>query len=125
MIGSIEGLIVGQTYTVFWEGANFGAVFGSFSFNKNGFIQLEIAGNIYDGTEMALGTSWTADQYSFVATSTTEEIIFRAFSTDGGDENGFDGAYLSIDGIGVIPEVSTLWLLGVAGLWPLLTRRRS
>jgi hypothetical protein len=125
LVGLIEDLVVGQSYTVSWEAANFGAIASFITFNKNGFVQLEVAGSTYDGLLMPLGTSWTPDSYSFVATNTTEPLTFRAFSTDGGDNNGFDGAYLSIDGITVIPEASFFWLVGCVGLWPLLARRRA
>ena len=105
---SLEG---GKTYTISFEQANFGAVYGGSDFSNNGKVEVFIdAGSaepttlVGDGGAMSLGTQWNNASVTFTTTvSGAHSIGFRAKTTSGDKL----GAYLSIDGITIVEQNNT------------------
>ncbi len=103
-------LEAGETYTISYEQANFGAVSSfdnSFKLNNSGKIRVFIdAGTnapttlIGDGGEMVLGTGWNNASVNYTAPTTGNYSIGFAVQTTS-TSSGSTGAYLSIDGISI------------------------
>ena len=103
-------LEAGETYTINFEQANFGAcntLDCSFKLNNNGKIRVFIdAGTnapttlIGDGGEIVFGTGWNNASVNYTAPTTGNYSIgFVAKTTS--TSSGSTGAYLSIDGISI------------------------
>ena len=110
-------LEAGETYTISYEQANFGACNSSdcnnFKLNNSGKIRVFIdAGTnapttlIGDGGEMVHGTGWNNASVNYTAPTTGNYSIGFVVQTTP-TSSGSTGAYLSIDGISIKEAVSS------------------
>ncbi|MBI2734789.1 MAG: PEP-CTERM sorting domain-containing protein [Aquabacterium sp.] len=122
---TLNGLQVGQQYTVSWEAGNFGYTYGNISYLGSNAISVLLDGTtIGSGTELALSSSWANQSLTFTATASSQQLSFMLASPS-------QKAYMSIDGISVrattpVPEPGT-WVLMALGLCGLVavSRRRA
>lgn len=121
---SLNGLTVGQTYTVSWQAANFGINNQANSYLGSNAIGVMLDGaSIGQGSTLSLSSNWSTQSLTFVATSASQLLSFSLASTE--------KAYLGIDGISVtaggvapaVPEPST-WALMAIGLVGMAAMRR-
>ncbi|MFT3858668.1 MAG: PEP-CTERM sorting domain-containing protein [Aquabacterium sp.] len=115
----LNGLTVGQEYTVSWLAGNFGYDGGRIQYLGANAIDVLINGvSVGQGAKLALGSDWYSQSVSFVATGASQQLSFKLATAD--------KAYMSIDGIAVqaVPEPATWMLMGIslAGL-AVVTRR--
>jgi hypothetical protein len=111
---TLNGLSVGQTYTVSWQAANFGIQNNAASYLGSNAIGVMLDGSLIgQGATLSLSSNWSTQSLTFVATSASQLLSFRLAGTE--------KAYLGIDGISVttggtppVPEPST-WLLMALG----------
>lgn len=120
---TLNGLTVGQQYTVSWEAGNFGYTFGNISYLGSNAISVLLDGlSIGSGAELALGSSWFNQSLTFTAKSSSQQLSFMLASPS-------QKAYMSIDGIAVaatapVPEPGTWALMGLGLCGLLLVKRR-
>lgn len=119
----LNGLTVGQQYTVSWFAGNFGFTQTGNNYVGQNAISVMLDGaSIGSGATLSLGSTWTSQSLTFSATSASQLISFKlATSTK---------SYLSIDGIAIqaaVPEPGTnlLMALGLVGLGVALRARRA
>jgi len=128
----LNGLTIGQTYTVSWFAGNFGlnrpGTGGAtpVEYLGSNAINVMLDGvSIGSGSTLGLSSNWLSESLTFTATSASQQLSFKLAS---GTQ-----AYLSIDGIAVvaggtppaIPEPGTWALMGLGLVGLALVKRRT
>lgn len=126
----LNGLSVGQTYTVSWFAGNFGLNrpdgASPIQYLGSNAIDVMLDGvSIGHGRTLSLSSNWLSESLTFTATSASQQLSFRLADTT--------KAYLSIDGIAVaaggttpaIPEPSTWGLMGLGLIGLAFAKRRT
>jgi len=125
----LNGLTVGQSYTVSWYAGNFGyasSVASNSYLGANAISVMLDGATIGTGAQLAVGSNWFQQSLTFVASSSSQLLSFKLATSE--------KAYVSIDGIAVetsattapVPEPETWALMGI-GLCALglIGRRRQ
>lgn len=128
----LNGLAIGQTYTVSWFAGNFGlnrpGTGGTTPVQYLGSNAIDVmldGVSIGHGSTLGLSSNWLSESLTFTATSASQQLSFKLAS---GTQ-----AYLSIDGIAVvsggtppaIPEPGTWALMGLGLVGMALVKRRT
>lgn len=122
---TITDLVIGQTYRLSWETANFG-LFALGAQSDNAVEALLDGVSIGTGATHAMSSEWFKELLEFTATATSQTLGFR-LTYDDASYMQIDGISLveSGDGVSEVPLPASLPLL-VAGLGGLgLLRRRA
>ncbi|MGC4059715.1 MAG: PEP-CTERM sorting domain-containing protein [Aquabacterium sp.] len=110
----LNGLTIGQTYTVSWYAGNFGystSVAANNYMGSNAISVMIDGASIGSGAQLAVGSNWFAQSLTFVASASSQQLSFTLATSQ--------KAYLSIDGIAVqtatsaVPEPQTWALMGM------------
>lgn len=128
----LNGLTIGQTYTVSWFAGNFGlnrpgtGGASPVQYLGSNAINVMLDGvSIGSGSTLGLSSNWLSESLTFTASSNSQQLSFKLAS---GTQ-----AYLSIDGIAVvaggtppaIPEPGTWALMGLGLVGLALIKRRT
>lgn len=119
---TINGLVVGQNYTLSWYDAAVTTADSTGSYvwqaNIGGIIQNS---NVMGPYYTSPGSQWTANSMSFTATATSELLSFTAMGLTAGPTN------LALDGVSItqtVPEPTSGMLVMSAAAIAALRRRR-
>jgi hypothetical protein len=118
----VDNLVIGQAYTLSWVVGNFGYSKGSVNYLDSNAIRVNLDGALLGtGSTLGVGSQWSAETLSFVATTTRQQLSFQLAN--------YNNAYLSIDGINLtavsaVPEPGTFGL-ALLGLGALMWRARG
>ena len=114
-IGQTVTLQAGETYSISFEQAHFGAESDPYYFTNPGKIEVLIDNDVIgNGGIMSVGTGWNTQTISYTpTTSGPHTLSFRPVSTS------FDnrGAYVVLDGVGIFQTTSLSSSLGSSTLF--------
>lgn len=126
----LNGLAIGQTYTVSWFSGNFGLnrpdASSPVQYLGSNAISVMLDGvSIGRGATLGLSSNWLSESLTFTASATSQQLSFRLADTT--------KAYLSIDGIAVVaggttpavPEPGTWVLMGLGLVGMACAKRRA